>query len=249
MTPSLATLLAQTDSAKSRLTAKLPLPRYTASSLREKLNLDWIYHSNALAGNRLALRETKVILEGITVSGKTIADHLGVIRHRDAIHYIENRATKNAALNSQVILDLHHILQTVHENAPTRVAASEKIRDLLAHRATLPAIHPLILAAQWHALFIQHAPFPGDNGRLARLLLNYDLFQAGYPAAIILCTEKPQYTTALKQAATSSCDALAILIAKATLRTLHTMLALLAPSDPALSSSSSSSSSSPSAEP
>ncbi|WP_181847623.1 Fic family protein [Thalassospira profundimaris] len=248
MTPSLVSLLAQLDNAKSRLDAKLPLPRYTASSLREKLNLDWIYHSNALAGNSHTLRETKVVLEGIAVGGKKIAEPLDILCHRNAIHYIENRVAQNIPLTAQTLEDLHHILQTFDHKTRTKTPAAEKIRDLLAQRDTLcdtlPVVHPLIRAAHWHALFIRQSPFPGDNGRLARLLLNYDLLLAGYPAAIIFCTEKPQYIAALKQAATS-CDALAILIANATLRTLHTMLALLGPSDPALSSSSSSQSAKP----
>jgi Fic family protein len=266
MTPNLTALLKEIDCAKSRIADCLPLPRYTASSVREKFNLDWICHSNALAGNSLTVIETKVVLEGITIGGKTIAEHLEVVHHCKAIRYVENRLAQNLALDLQAILDLHNILQTGHTNDPasdgpsTNAAAStnpvEKIHDLLAQRCALSASHPLIQAAQWHGLFLSQSPFPGDNGRLARLLLNYDLSRAGYPTAVILRDEKQQYDAALKQAAAphsrqsapstklaqntsqaSPYDDLAILIAQATLRTLRMILYLLGPCAPAPSSS------------
>ncbi len=55
------------DEKKKQLDAKRPLPAFTLRSLKEKLLLEWTYHSNAIEGNTLTLKETKVVLEGITV--------------------------------------------------------------------------------------------------------------------------------------------------------------------------------------
>ena len=74
---------------KRRLEIKRPFPKYTLKSLREKLLLEWTYHTNAIEGNTLTMNETKVVLEGITVGGKTMREHLEVINHRDAITYVE----------------------------------------------------------------------------------------------------------------------------------------------------------------
>lgn len=71
------------DEKKSILDKKRPLPEYTLRSLREKLLLEWTYHSNAIEGNTLTLQETKVVLEGITVGGKTMREHLEAINHYD----------------------------------------------------------------------------------------------------------------------------------------------------------------------
>lgn len=60
----------QIKQKKSHLDTNLPLPKYTFKSLREKLLLEWIYNSNANEGNTLTIKETKVVLEGITVCGK-----------------------------------------------------------------------------------------------------------------------------------------------------------------------------------
>lgn len=77
------------DGKKNSLDSKRPLSSHTLKSLREKLLLEWTYHSNAIEGNMLTLKETKVVLEGITVGGKTMREHLEVINHREAILYVE----------------------------------------------------------------------------------------------------------------------------------------------------------------
>ena len=80
----------QIDLKKCLLDSKRPLPKYTLKSLREKLFLEWTYNSNAIEGNTLTMNETKVVLEGITVGGKTMREHLEIINHRDAISYVED---------------------------------------------------------------------------------------------------------------------------------------------------------------
>lgn len=244
MNANLADLLNQVDHAKSRLAGCTPLPRHTASSLREKHHLDWIYHSNALAGNRLSLRETKVVLEGITIGGKSIAEHLEVIRHRDAIYHLEKMVRQNRPLDAQGILELHSILQTGQLSPRTSTSTTPdqdaKIADLVAQHRPPSGQHPLIHAARWHALFINQRPFPGQNGRLARLLLNYDLAQAGYLPAIIDIDDRQRYDAALNNAAalktalarketTPATDELAVLIIQACLRAFNLTLGLIAP--------------------
>lgn len=44
---------------KALLDTKRPLPEYTVRSLREKLLLEWTYHSNAIEGNTLTLQKQK----------------------------------------------------------------------------------------------------------------------------------------------------------------------------------------------
>ncbi|WP_426845896.1 hypothetical protein [Metabacillus sp. 84] len=82
-------MLKQINQIKAILDIKQPLPKYTARSLREKLFLVWTYHTNAIEGNSLTIKETKVVIEGITIGGKTPREHLEVINHRDAITFVE----------------------------------------------------------------------------------------------------------------------------------------------------------------
>lgn len=92
-------MLDRINEKKARLDALRPLPKYTLKSLREKLLLEWTYNSNAIEGNTLTINETKVVLEGITVGGKTMREHLEVINHRDAISYVEEIVHKEEPLS------------------------------------------------------------------------------------------------------------------------------------------------------
>lgn len=76
------------DQLKQKLDAHRPLPSAVIKNLRDDLVLRWTYHSNAIEGNTLTLKETKVALEGITVGGKTMREHLEAINHREAIFFI-----------------------------------------------------------------------------------------------------------------------------------------------------------------
>lgn len=58
------------DRLKEKLDSFRPLPPETVENLHEDLVLRWTYHSNAIEGNTLTLKETKVALEGITIGGK-----------------------------------------------------------------------------------------------------------------------------------------------------------------------------------
>lgn len=62
------------DELKQKLESFRPLPPEIVSKLHEDLALRWTYHSNAIEGNTLTLKETKVALEGITIGGKTMPD-------------------------------------------------------------------------------------------------------------------------------------------------------------------------------
>lgn len=59
-------------------------------------------------------------------------------------------------------------------------------------------IHPVILAAELHAQFVSIHPFVDGNGRVARLIMNLVLMQAGYEPAIIQNELKQDYYQTLR---------------------------------------------------
>lgn len=65
---------------KEKLDKLRLLPYYTVKSIRDKLLLDWTYNSNAIEGNTLTLIETKVVLEGITIGGKSLREHWDFVK-------------------------------------------------------------------------------------------------------------------------------------------------------------------------
>ena len=80
----------EVDKLKTELDSKRPIPKETLKSLKESINLEWTYNSNGIEGNTLTLRETQVVLEGITIGGKSIKEHLEAINHERAIIYLED---------------------------------------------------------------------------------------------------------------------------------------------------------------
>jgi Fic family protein len=70
------------DKLKEKLDSYRPLPVAVVRNLHEDLVLRWTYHSNAIEGNTLTLKETKVVLEGITIGEKTLREHFEAINHR-----------------------------------------------------------------------------------------------------------------------------------------------------------------------
>ena len=64
------------DLKKKKLDQARPLPVHSVKSLLNHVLIDWTYNSNAIEGNTLTISETKVVLEGMTIGGKTMREHL-----------------------------------------------------------------------------------------------------------------------------------------------------------------------------
>ena len=85
-------------------------------------------------------------------------------------------------------------------------------------------LHPLILAATFHYRFVAIHPFDDGNGRMARLLTNLILMQAGYVPVIIPLTTKPEYLLALEQADAGELEDFIALIGQELIRSLELYL-------------------------
>lgn len=224
MTNKLPHALNSAAHAKARLDAMRPLPAHTLASLREALALEWTYHSNAIEDNTLTLRETKVVLEGITVGGKTLREHFEAINHRDAIVYVEEIVANKEPLDERMIRDIHARTSTLH--------LTNAMQDLVTWYSASGDMNPIIRAAELHTRFVQIHPFVDGNGRTGRLLLNLVLMQAGYPPAIIQKEERSRYYDVLDAACLTQCyDGITLLVAEAVQRSLDVYLQLLAPAN------------------
>lgn len=249
MNPQLQALLHAVDDEKRRLDAKRPLPPHTIASLRDKLALEWTYHSNAIEGNTLTLRETKVVLEGITVGGKTLREHFEAINHRDAISYVEEIVSRNEALTEWQIRNIHALVlkgvddggagQYRRENValvgasttpPDFLRLEEEMSSLIDWYERAQQLHPIERASELHTRFVKIHPFVDGNGRTGRLLLNFELLKAGYPPAVIRKEDRLPYYDARDDACASRVyDGVTVLVAEAVQRSLQIYLTLLEP--------------------
>ncbi len=59
----------------------------------------------------MTLRETDLVVnEGLTISGKSMREHLEVINHQEAIAYIKHLMEKNTPLNEREVLSIHNLI-------------------------------------------------------------------------------------------------------------------------------------------
>lgn len=212
----------QINEKKAWLDAKRPLPKYTLKSLREKLLLEWTYNTNAIEGNTLTINETKVVLEGITVGGKTMREHLEVINHRDAITYVEEIVQKSEPLSVWQIKHLHRLvlkgiddeyagvyrdqqvfISGAKHTPPAPFLIKEQMEQLIDwYQKETGNFHPITRGAMLHAIFVGIHPFIDGNGRTSRLLLNLELMKDGFPPVIIKVENRLAYYEALDKAHT-----------------------------------------------
>ena len=210
------------NSLKERIDKHRPLPKETIKSLNEKLLVEWTYNSNAIEGNTLTISETKVVLEGITVGGKSIKEHLEIINHRDAILFLERLVSNKEAISEWNIRNIHSLILKEIDNPNRGKYRSENVlisganhippshydlpglmQELIEeYNTNWGAYHPVVRGVLLHGEFVKIHPFIDGNGRTARLLLNFELMRSGYPPIVIKNRDKAQYYEVLDLAHT-----------------------------------------------
>lgn len=207
------------DSLKNKLDAQRPLALSIVKNLKEDLILRWTYHSNAIEGNTLTLLETKVVLEGITVGGKTLREHFEAINHRNAIYYVEDIIKKEKLFSEWQIRNIHQlILKNIDDDnsgryrqqnvlisgattaPPDYTLLNDKAKQFIDwYKTEANLLHPIERAAKLHADFVGIHPFIDGNGRTSRLLMNLELMKAGYPPCVITVEKRLAYYESLDQ--------------------------------------------------
>ena len=211
------------DSLKHAIDQHRPFPERLAQSLHEKLVVEWTYNSNAIEGNTLTLSETKVVLEGITVGGKSLTEHLEAINHKEAILFIEDLIVNQESLSEWNIKNIHALvlreIDTLNagkyrtENVvisgarhipPKHYEINNLMQKLVReYQEDWTDLHPVVKATLRHGEFVKIHPFIDGNGRTARLLLNFELMKQGYPPVIIKNENRATYYDVLDLAHTT----------------------------------------------
>jgi Fic family protein len=206
---------------KARLDVLRPLPTGVLTRLRQNLDLEWIYNSNAIEGSTLTLQETRLILEtGLTIGGKSLREHFEVTNHRDAIAYVEDLVSQAAEITPHHVRQLHKLVLTQIDDehggqyrvTPVRIAGADhtppdawEIPRLMTEWGDWLAQvgaeqHSVIIAALAHHRLAAIHPFVDGNGRTARLVMNLILMKQGYPPTVIERVNRKQYYRVLAHA-------------------------------------------------
>ena len=209
-------LLPLIDEKKEKLDNARPLTQGELERLNEDSAIEYTYNSNAIEGNTLTLRETDMVLRGLTVDKKPLKEHLEAIGHKEAFDYVSELVKANAELSESVIKQIHYLVladkredRGVYRRVPVRImgAAHEpvqpyliepKLNELL-HNYAESDEHIITKLARFHIEFEGIHPFIDGNGRTGRLLVNLELMKAGFPPIDIKYTDRLAYYNAFDE--------------------------------------------------
>ena len=201
--------------------------QFDSFRIAQALELEYTFESNKIEGNTLTLRETDLVVnEGLTVSGKSMREHLEAINHQEAIAYIKQLLERNFSLNERELLPIHNLI--LRGIIPEDAGKYRKVQVMIKGSSHLPPqrflvakamedyfiwflenknkLHPIILAAEMHERLVTIHPFIDGNGRTSRLVMNLILLQHGYVIANIKgdYDTRMSYYKALEVAQTSN---------------------------------------------
>ena len=210
------------DALKKELDNLRPLNSKIAKNLKTLFDVDFTYNSTAIEGNTFSYQETKVLLlEGITIGGKSVREHLEITNHKEAIDYIEELSRKKPTeLYRTDIFNIHSIIlhkidpenAGKYRNTPVYVLLKNGEKHIFCDPLLIADEmdnffnwlfsenneHPLVIAAEAHTRFVSIHPFIDGNGRTGRLIMNLILLQNGYIPVIIKNDKRVNYLDALE---------------------------------------------------
>jgi len=197
-----------------------PFDASLIKNLEEWFRIELTYTSNAIEGNTLSRAETALVVEkGLTIGGKSIAEHLEAINHAAALDFVKEQIKRKPSdLRERDILKIHEIILDridrenagIYRRVPVRISGSaivlpnpRKVQTLMDEFFSWieneTKMHAAELAAEAHYRFVTIHPFIDGNGRTARLLMNMILIMRGYPPAIIRKNDRLAYIKSLEK--------------------------------------------------
>ena len=209
-------LLAQIDHKKVELDSRRPLTAGEVARLNEEFIVEYTYNSNAIEGNTLTLRETDLVLRGLTIDRKPLKDHMEAVGHKEAFDFVSELVKDNVPISEGIIKQIHCLVladkredRGVYRRVPVRIMGAQnepvqpyliepKMEQLLYDFAASTE-HIVTKLARFHIEFEGIHPFIDGNGRTGRLLVNLELMKYGFPPIDIKFTDRIAYYNAFDE--------------------------------------------------
>ena len=209
-------LLEIIDRKKAELDARRPLTEGEVERLTEQFVVEYTYNSNAIEGNTLTLRETDMVLRGLTIDQKPLKDHMEAVGHKEAFDFVRDLVKDQLPLSEGIIKQIHYLVladkkddRGVYRRIPVRIMGAKhepvqpyliqpRMEQLLEDYRTSKE-HMIPRLARFHIEFEAIHPFIDGNGRTGRLLVNMELMKAGYPPIDIKFADRIAYYNAFDE--------------------------------------------------
>lgn len=244
-----AVMLQDLDELAHQVNDIRPLKAEVVRQVKDELFGERVYSSNAIEGNTLTVRETRLILQT-----KTMLDVRRKREAREALNLGEAATRIEDIFNSDeawhdlsTFLEIHEILMrgvsdhiagrlrnrdVMIRGAKQQPPGAEKVPDLMDQffsrlnevKEAEPTIHGLVLATWAHGAIARIHPFEDGNGRIARLWQDMLLLRARLTVAIIRPQDRQAYLDALSQADEDEFNPLVQLICQRVMSTFQVYL-------------------------
>lgn len=238
-------LLAQLDVLHDRFVVERHAGRILPNAV-EAIRVELTYHSNAIEGSTLSLRDTQLVLEGRAPSGgKTMRELYEARNHDRALRAIEKWVEERPAeapIADRDLFDVHAMVLADIDPAAAGRLRSERV--LIAGTRFVPpgshkfpvlvprmmelanrsGVHPVLQSTELHYNVAAVHPFSDGNGRTARLMMNYRLLRHGFPHTIIDVAGRAEYLAALDEANSGRWERFAVFVAKSVVHSIQKLV-------------------------
>ena len=204
------------DRKMKELETRRPLTEGEVERLREQFVVEYTYNSNAIEGNTLTLRETDLVLRGLTIGQKPLKDHMEAVGHKEAFEFVSELVKDKVPMSESIIKQIHYLVladkkddRGVYRRVPVRIMGAQhepvqpyliqpKLEQLLIDFAESTE-HIVTKLARFHIEFEGIHPFIDGNGRTGRLLVNMEFMKVGFPPINIKFTDRIAYYNAFDE--------------------------------------------------
>lgn len=210
-------IIGEIDDIKDFINSKRPFPIPTLKSLVVAMNNAYSTHNVTTINDDI--RETQIVLEGMTIGCQSVKEHFKNINCVDAIYFLTDIANTKGTISEWDIKGLHQLVLRNVDNSnagryrdcnvyisgasstpPDYVVVPDYMQQLVKEYESWQDYHPIVRASLLHGELVKIHPFIDGNGRTSRLLMNIDLMRDGYVPIVITKENRPIYYDSLDRA-------------------------------------------------